>query len=217
MKFLLTSAGLTNTHISKALTELVGKPLSETSFLFVPTASNVEAGDKVWLIENLMEFKNQGFKSIDIVDISAVLKENWQARFKEADVICFGGGNEQYLAQVFDRVGMKDFLSEILKEKVYMGISAGSMVSGQFINHDLMKLVYPEEAYEELGKSLGFVDICFIPHLNSEYFTHVTKDNLEQLKSQFKNKVYALDDETALKIEGEKIDIVGQGEYWISG
>ena len=46
MKLLLTSNGLANESISKALFELVGKKPEDTSLVFIPTASNVEIGDK---------------------------------------------------------------------------------------------------------------------------------------------------------------------------
>lgn len=72
MKLLLTSAGLTNKTISNALLELTGRPFAELDLAFVPTASNVEAGDKDWVIDDLNYCKNLGFKSIDIVDISAI-------------------------------------------------------------------------------------------------------------------------------------------------
>jgi dipeptidase E len=38
MKFLLTSAGISNTSIHHALTELLGKPIAESSALVIPTA-----------------------------------------------------------------------------------------------------------------------------------------------------------------------------------
>ena len=40
MKLLLTSAGLTNQTIVKALDELVGKPLDQLKIAFIPTAAN---------------------------------------------------------------------------------------------------------------------------------------------------------------------------------
>lgn len=220
MKFLLTSGGIRNGHVAKALTDLAGKPASEINFLFVPTAANPIEGDKGWLIDNCIEFKNQGFKSIDILDVAAVAPEVWQTRFRAADVVCVGGGDEQYLAKVFADIGMKDFLAEYLKDgsRVYMGISAGSMVTGEIIPFELMRIVYPEESFEELGKGLHLFDFYFIPHLNSEWFTHVRKDVLESVKDKFNGRpVYAFDDETALKIDGDKMEIVGVGDYWEFG
>jgi peptidase E len=62
MKLLLTSGGLTNKSIADALFELVGKRPEETSLVFIPTASNVEMGDKGWLIDDLANLKKTEFQ-----------------------------------------------------------------------------------------------------------------------------------------------------------
>lgn len=217
MKLLLTSAGLTNDAIAQALSDLAGKPLTDLKLIFIPTAANTEGEDKGWLIDNLVDFQKRNFKSIDISDIAGIEAENWQKRFMDADVICFGGGNEQYLAKVFEKIKIKDFLLSILDTKVYMGISAGSMTAGQFLSHELLRLVYPEETFEDtLAKPLGFYNFSFIPHLNSEWFAHVRKENLESIRDRFVTGVYATDDHTAIKIIDDKVEIVGNGDYWMS-
>lgn len=50
MKLLLTSSGITNASLTTALTEMVAVPLSEAVIVFIPTAANVERGDKGWMI-----------------------------------------------------------------------------------------------------------------------------------------------------------------------
>ncbi len=212
MKLLLTSAGITNDHIAKAVVELVGKPANEICALFIPTAANSFVDDKTWLIDNLVEFQKQQFKRIDILDIAGLSKEEWLPHLEAADLICFGGGNEQYLAKAMRDTGLADMLPELLKTKVYMGISAGSMVMGQFLTHDLMSIVYPEESFEELAHPFGYVDFIFVPHLNSDYFQHVRKENLESNKAHYAHPVYSTDDHTALKVVDGKVDIVGEGE-----
>jgi peptidase E len=82
MKLLLTSAGLTNKKIVDILSSSVGKPNKEISIVFIPTAANVEEGDKDWLIDDYSNIKKQGYKFIDIVDISAVSKYVWLPRIK---------------------------------------------------------------------------------------------------------------------------------------
>jgi len=72
MKLLLTSSGITNDSIANALFELVGKKPEQTKVVFIPTASNVEVGDKGWLINDLVNLQKRGFAEIDIVDVSAV-------------------------------------------------------------------------------------------------------------------------------------------------
>lgn len=92
MKLLLTSSGLTNNSIADALFSLTGKRPEETTLVFIPTASNIEAGDKDWFITDLLNLKKQNFKSIEITDISAVDEKIWKPSFERADVLFFEGG-----------------------------------------------------------------------------------------------------------------------------
>lgn len=215
MKLLLTSSGIKNDSIAQALSKLAGKPLHELNLLFVPSAANTEGGDKGWIIDNLLDFKRQNFKSIDILDIAAVSDENWKKRFQSVDIVCFGGGNEKYLAELFKKVGMKEFLLT-LDNKIYVGISAGSMVAGKFMPNNLYSLIFPEEDFGEITEEpMGLYDFCFIPHLDSDFFTHIRKDNLESLKEKFTTAVYSTDDETAISLNSGDLEIVGRGNYWI--
>ncbi|MFZ2167508.1 MAG: Type 1 glutamine amidotransferase-like domain-containing protein [Minisyncoccia bacterium] len=217
MKFLLTSAGLRNEKIVDALQKLVGKPLSETTVIFIPSAANTEGGDKGWLVSNLVDFQRQNFKAVDISDIAGTPEENWKKRFEEADVICFGGGNEKYLAELLKKMGMKEYFSTMSKDKVYMGISAGSMVAGMFMPEKLYPEIFPEEDFGATTTApMELYSFCFIPHLNSSFFSQVRKEKLEALKHEFTAPVYSTDDETAIAIDGENIEIVGGGDYWIS-
>lgn len=212
MKFILTSAGITNKSIAKTVTELVGKPANKIKALFIPTAANLILDDKTWLIDNLIDFKKQEYESIDILDIASVSEKEWRPRFEKVDLICFGGGNEQYLAKVLLDSGVAKALPELLKTRVYMGISAGSMVAGQFLSKKLLNVVYPEEMFEELALPLKFVNYLFIPHLNSKYFTHVRKDVLEKLRKDFSFPLYACDDASAITIVDGKVEVVGEGK-----
>jgi len=217
MKFLLTSAGITNNTIASALADLTGKPLSETNLLFVSSATNTEGGDKRWLIRNLNDFDRIGFQSIDIMDIAGIPESNWKPRFDSADIICFGGGNEIYLSELLNRAEIKRYLTDFPAGKVYMGISAGSMVAGKFMPNELYPLVFPEESFGDIAApALGLYNFCFIPHLNSEFFAHIRKENLETLKGRFIDTVYSTDDETAIAIDDGKINIIGKGDSWIS-
>ena len=214
MKLLLTSSGITNKSIAKAVTDLVGRSAEDINVVFVPTAANVEGGEKLWLINDLLNFKNQGYKSIDIIDIAAVAKNIWLPRLEKADLICFGGGNEQFLAKVMRESGFSDVAQELLQSRVYMGISAGSMVAGQFLSKKLLNVVYPEDAFEgELEKPLGIANLNFLPHLNSEWFQNVRKDIISSLKPELSYPLYALDDNSALQITDGEIKVVSEGEY----
>lgn len=213
MKFLLTSSGISNALIEKALFELLGKPASETSVAFVPTAATMVADDKSWLIDDFQYFVKQGFRSIDIVDISAVSRENWLKRFEMVDLLCFGGGDEQYLVKTMRESGVTEALPKLLESRVFMGISAGSMVVGKLLPNELTKELWPEESFVGSEEGIGMYDFSILPHLNSEYFAHLRTPLIESMKERFPRTVYALDDNSVLKIVDDQIEVVTEGEF----
>jgi len=129
MKLLLTSGGITNKSIAKALFELVGKKPEETTLAFIPTAANVGSSDKGWLIDDLYNLKQQNLKSIDIVDISALPEKVWLPRLEAADILFFSGGDTSHLMNWLEKSGLAKLLPDLLKTRVYAGISAGSIVA----------------------------------------------------------------------------------------
>ena len=214
MKLLLTSGGVTNPSIAKALNELVGKKPEETNLAFIPTAANAEAGDKGWLIDDLACLKALGYRQIDIVDISALGRSAWQPRLEQADILFFEGGNTYHLMEWINRSGLAEMLPELLKTRVYVGLSAGSMVTGKDLALKASQIIYEEDFDRtEDMPALGLVDFYFLPHLNSPYFKKVTGEHVRQWASGIKEAVYALDDQSALKIVDGKIEIISEGKY----
>lgn len=216
MKLLLTSGGIRNNTIAQAVLDLVGLPAEKIQLVFIPTAANIESGDKGWLIDDLRHFQEQGYESIDILDIAGLSQEEWLPRIEDANLICFGGGNEQYLAKILRTSGLGTLLPELLKTRVYMGISAGSMVAGNFMSRDLNRIVYPDDTNEgPMESSLYLVNLTFIPHLNSPHFPEVRRDILKNLKIS-ESVIYSPDDHSALKIVDGDIEIIGGGETFVS-
>lgn len=216
MKLLLTSGGLANQSIADALTDLVGKKVEDISVAVIPTASNIEAGDKGWFIDDLVNLKKQNFKSVDIVDISALDRSLWEPRLKLADVLFFGGGNERYLMEWINKSGLVNILPELLKTRVYVGVSAGSDVTNKNLYIKISQDIYEEDLNEtEDMKGLGFVDFYFCPHLNSPWFKKARKENIEEAVKGITEKIYALDDQSAIKITDGKLEIISEGEYLI--
>lgn len=216
MKLLLTSGGVRNQSIAKALFEMVGKEAEETSIVFVPTAANVEVGDKDWFIDDLINLKNLNFKSIDIVDISAIEKKLWLPRLESADVLYFEGGNTYHLMEWLVKSGLAEILPELLKTRVYIGASAGSMVTNKDLALKLSQVIYGEDLDRtDKVDGLNFVDFYFLPHLNSPHFKGMRKENIEQAANGIKEIIYALDDESALKVVDGKVEIISEGEYLV--
>jgi dipeptidase E len=103
-------------------------------------------------------------------------------------------------------------LPELLKTRVYAGISAGSCIAGPTIYNSVQNLF--GEKYElEIKEGLGLVPFQFIPHLNSPYFDKIKEENLREASKDLKESVYALDDNSALKIVDDKVEIVSGGKY----
>jgi dipeptidase E len=215
MKFLLTSNGISNVSIEKALLELLEKPLSETKVVFIPTAANYFSEDKSWLVEDMNYFREKNFPFIDIVDLAALKKEQWLPRLEAVDLICVGGGSEQYLAQVMQTSGCAAELPRLLEHRVYMGISAGGMYISQFLEREALNIVYPEETFEgELFPSLGLVDCHVLPHLNSSFFSRMREDVIRSTAGKnLQYPLYALDDNSALKVVDGQIEVVTEGEF----
>lgn len=214
MKLLLTSGGITNSSISKALFELVGKRPQDTTLVFIPTAANIEKGDKDWFINDLINLKKQNFKSISIADISAVPEEIWRPQMEEADVLFFEGGNVYHLMEWLNKSGLTKLLPELLKTKVYAGLSAGSMVTNKDLSLKISQIVYEEDLdrTEDMA-GLNWVDFYFLPHLNSPYFPKLTENSIREATKGMSEKIYALDDNCALKVTDGKVEIISEGKY----
>lgn len=214
MKLLLTSSGIKNESIKKTLSELVEKPFSELDLTFIPTAANIEKGDKSWLVDDMCNFKKLGFSSFDIIDISAVSKDIWFSSFNKADILVFGGGNTNYLLRWIKKSGLKYILPELLKTKVYVGISAGSMVTAKNISLSSPNILYYEKT-ESLKNTdgLGFVNFEVRPHLNSKWFPKVRIEYLQKLAKKTQNTFYAIDDNTAVKVVDGEISLISEGKW----
>ncbi|MDO8488439.1 MAG: Type 1 glutamine amidotransferase-like domain-containing protein [bacterium] len=212
MKLFLTSAGLTNNKIAEAFSNLVGLPSHEIKIAFIPTASNVEEGDKGWLIDDYTNLRRQDYNSVDIVDISALPQEIWKPRLELANVLFLGGGNTFHLMHWVKESGLEKMLPDLLKTRVYAGISAGSCIAGPTIYNSVQNL-FGEKYNLKIEKGLGLVNFQFIPHLNSKYFPKIRKQYLEDAAKDLTEPIYAVDDETALMVRGDKIEVISEGKW----
>jgi len=214
MKLLLTSAGISNDSIKKSFFDLVGKKPEDISLAFIPTASNVEKGDKKdWFIKDLIVLKNLNLKSISIVDISAIERNIWEPQLKEADVLYFEGGNTFHLMEWMNKSGLGEILPELLKTKVYVGVSAGSMILSQDLLLNTLQKLYKEDLEKtENINGINLVNFYILPHLKNEHPVRNKENILEAIKD-IKNKVYVLDDNSAIEVVDGIIKIISEGEF----
>lgn len=217
MKLLLTSNGLSNKSIASAMFELVGKPASETKVAFIPTAMNVEEGDKDWFIDDLIRLKDQNVESVDIVDISALPKEIWLPRIEAVDVLFFCGGNSPHLMRWIIESGFQELVPKLLETKVWVGISAGAMVTSPTLalSSKDKQLYYEAEFGFKSEHALGLVDFYIRPHFNSPHFPQVTEERISEIAKEVLETIYALDDMSAVKVVDGKAEVVSEGEYLV--
>lgn len=214
MKLLLTSEGISNDSIKKALFELVSKPFSNCRVAYIPTAGYGEPGDKSWIETDMDTIRRLKPLSFTVVDISKVPKKVWLSIFQKSDVIAVGGGDTAFLLKWLEKSGVKEALPELLKTRVYVGFSAGSMVTAKIVSLSKLDLFY----YEKMGKvkereGLGYVDFQIRPHLNHPDFPKVNLSFLAKLAGEIKDPFYAIDNDTAIKVDGDNITVVSEGKW----
>jgi dipeptidase E len=105
-------------------------------------------------------------------------------------------------------------LPNLLKERVYVGMSAGSMIAGKKLGLRFSHLLYKDDLgrTEEID-GLGYMDFCFLPHLNNPYFVNLKEDVIEECIKGMTETVYALDDMSALKVVDREVKVISEGMF----
>jgi dipeptidase E len=219
MKFLLTSAGIKNTSIHNALVELLGKPIAESSALCIPTAMyghpQVGPGVKAWQFISGQEPETPmcelGWKPLGVLELTAlpsIDEELWIPMVQEADVLLAAGGDALYLCYWMRQSGLADLLPS-LRETVWVGLSAGSMVMAPNIGKDFVGWTPPTGGDE----TLGLVDFSIFPHLDHPDLPKNTMSDAEKWAAGISGPAYAIDDETAIKVVDGAVEVVSEGHW----
>jgi dipeptidase E len=209
MKLLLTSAGITKRTIAETLGDLVGKSASETKVAFVPTAANAQDGNKDWFINQFLNLWRFGYNWIDVVDPSAS-GVDWQARLAVVDVILVSGGSTFHLLDQCRKTGFDSWLNKHLQDKVYVGISAGTIIAAPTIE---VAMLPPADA-----NPTGLTDLTGFNWVDFEIEPHCDKDRFSEVKTYASTKnhsVYAIDDQTAIKVVDGEVEIVSEGSWQV--
>ncbi len=216
MKLLLTSAGISNTSIRNALVDLLGKPITEASALFIPTAIYAipNGGDiaRRVICGSLGDpFCDMGWKSLGVLELTAlpsIKKDLWVPMLQQTDALLVGGGDCQYLVYWMKQSGLAELLPSLLEKMVYVGLSAGSMIMTRY------GTTYHHHALPaETDTSLGLVDFALHPHLDYPTFPENSLSKLEKLAAGLSMPSYAIDDQTAIQVKGNDISVISEGNW----
>jgi dipeptidase E len=217
MRLLLTSAGIKNTSIHNALVDLLGKPIAQSSALCIPTATYAMPGGSVmaWKFITGREARTPmcelGWKSLGVLELTAlpsINREYWVTAVQETDVPLVNGGDPLYLCYWIRESGLADLLPS-LRETVYVGLSAGSMVMAPNIGEDFVRWKPPTGGDE----TLGIVDFAMFPHLDHEALPDNSMANAERWAAGMSVPAYAIDDETAIKVTDGTVEVVSEGHW----
>ena len=217
MKLLLTSAGIKNTSIQDALVDLLGKPIAESNALCIPTASYGHPGGAAaaWRFISGREPRcpmcELGWKSLGVLELTAlpsIDEENWVPLVQETDALLVNGGDALYLCHWMRQSRLADLLPS-LRDAVYVGLSAGSMVMTPSIGADFMHWKPPSGRDE----TLGVVDFSIFPHLDNENLPSNSMANAEQWAAGMPVPAYAIDDQTAIKVIDGAVEVVSEGHW----
>ena len=218
MKLLLTSAGIKNPSIQDALVGLLGKSITESSALCIPTAlyGHPMAGPgNAWRFISGREPETPmcelGWKSLGVLELTAlpsIDEEQWVPLVQETDVLLVGGGDSLYLCYWMRQSGLADLFPS-LRETVYVGLSAGSMVMTPRIGEDFV-IWKPSTGGDE---ALGVVDFSIFPHLDNPELPENTMAGAEKWAAGLGGPAYAIDDETAINVVDGTTEVISEGHW----
>lgn len=223
MKLLLTSAGIRNASIRKALVELLGKPIEESTALFVPTGvypfpggpgmswKAITGNTKNPLCD--LEWKSLGV--LELTALTTIQRESWVPMLRETDALLVWGGDVLYLRHWMRASGLAELLPT-LSETVYVGVSAGSIVLTPYncdAEFDLQFVPEGSDIGEDPGAGLGLVDFAVRVHLDAEGFDDSTLAEVEKWAAGIPAPTYAIDDESALKVMDGTVEVVSEGNW----
>lgn len=215
MKLLLTSSGIKNPSIHKALLDLLGKPIAECTALCISTSSYAlrNGAAMAWEFYNGLSetpMCELGWKSVGVLELSALPslgKDIWLPQVEAADVLLVNGGDPLFLSYWMKESGLAELLPTL--QLVYVGLSAGSMIMAPSIGDYFVGWKQPSGGDE----TLGLVDFAIFPHLDHEMLPHNTLADAEKWAAIMPTSSYAIDDETAIKVLDGTIEVISEGHW----
>ena len=219
MKLLLTSGGIKNASIRNALLALLGKPIADSNALCIPTAlyGHPHASPAgTWRFISGREpdcpMCELGWKSLGVLELTAlpsIDKRRWESWVREADVLLVNGGDAVYLSHWMRESGLRDLLPS-LKETVWVGLSAGSMVMTPRVGKAFLESK-PSITGDDI--TLGLVDFSIFPHLDHPALPENTLAEAEKWARDIGGSAYAIDDETAIEVVDGTVRVVSEGHW----
>jgi dipeptidase E len=156
-----------------------------------------------------------GWKSMGVLELTALPSiddERWVPLVRRTDVLLAAGGDALYLSYWMRQSGLADLVPS-LRDTVWVGLSAGSMVMTPRIGEDFVGWRPPTGGDE----TLGLVDFSICPHVNPAGMPGNSMAEAESWAAGIEGPAYAIDDETAVKVTDGKVEVVSEGQWSLFG
>src|SRR5689334_15526257 len=239
MKLLLTSSGISNKSIHNALVELLGKPIAEANALFVPIGVYPFRNGQYYAWnpiggEAAPRMCQLGWKSLGILELSvlpSIDKNTWLPTLMEADALLVWGGDPLFISYWMQQSGLTDLLPALPDKLVYVGVSAGSIAVASLFaetysaerscagipltSEEIVFSMAKGEVSATLltANGMGLTEFAVIPHLQNKDHFAGSLTNTEKWAARLPLPVYAIDDETAIKVKGDSVEVISEGQW----
>ena len=150
------------------------KDLKGKTVTFIPTASKVEK--VVFYVDSGRKALEKMGVIVDELDVSTATMDEIAAKIKGNDFIYVTGGNTFFLLQELKRTGAdKLIIDEVNSGKLYVGESAGAMVTSANIEYVRGMDSIKKAPDLENCDALGLVDFYTVPHYTNLPFKKIAQ------------------------------------------
>lgn len=145
---------------------------------------------------------------LELTALPSIKKEYWVAAVQETDALLVWGGDVVYLCRWMKESGLADLLPS-LRDLVYVGVSAGSMVTAPIFGE-----TYDDPAAPfAIEKGLGLVDFALLPHLDHEDHPESSTPKVERMAAEVPVPTYGIDDQTAIRVTDGAVEVISEGHW----
>jgi dipeptidase E len=145
---------------------------------------------------------------LELTALPSLDAERWVPLVQETDALLVGGGDPLYLCYWMRQSGLADLLPS-LRETVYVGVSAGSLVMAPNIGEDFVRWKPPTGGDE----TLGLVGFSMFPHLDHEDMPDNSMADAEKWAVGMAVRGYAIHDQTAIRVTDGTVEVVTEGHW----
>jgi len=209
---LLTSGGMP--QMQDEIIKLLQKPSYDVTVGFINTAYKYKLQeDPDYRSIDLRIMRDLGF-NVEEIDIEGKKEYELMRLLELKDIVFVAGGNAFYLLKAMRSCNFEKVIKKLLKSgKVYIGVSAGSIVAGKTIETAGWK-----DADKNIVKLKNLKGLSLVPF---NIFVHYTPEWDEIIKQEIKNpkkrakSLRIITDDQGILVQGKEVDLIGDGEQII--